>query len=102
MNRADRRELAVLGLMALAWCLVFAPFIHRFTHAHGHEHAHSGPLHQGPHGAGTFEHQSVSFTASVEAPVITLQLYALLTPDAVQPSVPELRALRRVEQSQAP
>lgn len=101
MQRSDRREWAVLGLMALAWCLVFAPVLHRLTHSHGHRHAHSGaPTDQ--HGAGTFEHQSVTFTNVATSPVVTLQLFAVFTPRALAPVPPELSALRRVEQSQAP
>lgn len=87
--------------MALAWCLVFAPALHRLTHSHGSKHAHSGaPTDQ--HGVGTFEHQSVTFTANATAPVVTLQLFAVFTPRELAPVPPELSALRRVEQSQAP
>lgn len=88
--------------MALAWCLVFAPFLHRFTHAHGHEHAHNGPVKQSGHGDGTFEHQSVTFTASPAMPSLALQLVALYTAAQQQPEAPERSALRRVEQPGAP
>lgn len=102
MKRVDRRELAVLGLLALAWCLVVAPVLHRLTHAHGHQHTHTTPVKQQGHGDGTFEHQSVTFTAAAAAPTLTLQLVALATQPALTPTPPDLAALRRVEQPGAP
>ncbi len=92
----------MLGLLALAWCLVAAPLLHRLTHAHGHQHTHSGPVKPGGHGDGSFEHQSVTFTAGATMPVVTPVLLALVVRDAVVPQAPALVSPRRVEQSQAP
>lgn len=84
----------MLGLLALAWCLVFAPVLHRLTHAHGHQHTHRAD--------GTFEHQSVVFTQAPTPPLVAPVLLALVAGEAVAPEVPELISPRRVEQAQAP
>ncbi len=103
--RGDRREWAVLGLVALAWCLLIAPVVHRETHAHGSKHSHGAPgqlPNDGSHGSGSFEHQLVAFVAPAVAPSLSGTLLVLGQPSLVAPAAPSLRALRRVEQSQAP
>lgn len=86
----------MLGLMALAWCLVVAPMLHRLTHAHGHQHTHSGPV------QGSFEHQSVMFTQAPTMSFVAPVMLALVVREVGVPEVPELISARRVEQSQAP
>lgn len=86
----------MLGLVALAWCLLIAPVLHRQTHAHGTDHSHGAPS------VGNFEHQSVTFTAGAVSPVVVPVLLALVVREVAQPVAPELVSARRVEQSQAP
>lgn len=93
-RRADRREWAVLGLVALAWCLLVAPLLHGLTHAHGHAHTHAT--------AGNFEHQSLSFTPPAAPPVLVAVVTRLPLVRDAAPSSPAVEAPRRVEQSQAP
>jgi hypothetical protein len=103
-HRADRRELAVLGLVALGWALLVAPLLHRQEHAHGHQHHHgpSSPLKQTEdHGAGTFEHQSVAFVSAAPLSFEGVVLLAQVEPSA-RPLAPSVELRRRVEQSQAP
>lgn len=92
----------MLGLLALAWCLVAAPMLHRLTHSHGTQHAHGGPVKPGGHGDGTFEHQSIAFTSAPAQPVVAPVVLALVQREAVAPEAPSLISSRRVEQSQAP
>jgi hypothetical protein len=103
LSRADRREWAVLGLVALAWGLLVAPLVHREAHSHaGGKHSH-GPAKSGEqHGVGSLEHQAVSFVAApvVQAPVLVA--VAVGVPRVAVPEVVALSRLRRVEQSQAP
>ena len=91
---ADRREWAVLGLVALAWCLLVAPALHRLTHSHGHAHTHAT--------SGNFEHQNLSFTAPAEPPVMVALVTRLERVREARPAEPRVELLRRVEQSQAP
>ncbi|MGV3623568.1 MAG: hypothetical protein ACO1OB_22300 [Archangium sp.] len=98
LSRVDRREWAVLGLMALAWCLVAAPLLHQLTHAHGHRHTHNAPVQQ----AGNFEHQSVAFTQAPPMPQLAPVLLAMAVEEVPVPSMPWLISARRVAQSQAP
>ncbi len=86
----------MLGLVALAWCLLIAPVLHRQTHAHGTGHSHGAP------NTGNFEHQSVTFTAAAQAPTVAPVLLAVVVREAALPATPELSSARRVEQSQAP
>jgi hypothetical protein len=94
LRREDRREWAVLGLLALAWCLLVAPVLHRLTHAHGHSHTHAT--------SANFEHQNLSFTAPAEPPVLLAMVMRLELEREVRPEAPYVELLRRVEQSQAP
>lgn len=84
----------MLGLVALAWCLLVAPALHGLTHAHGHAHAHAA--------AANFEHQSLSFTAPAEPPTLVALVTRVELRRETPPRVPSVEALRRVEQSQAP
>ena len=88
--------------MALAWCLMVAPLLHRLTHAHGHQHTHNGPVQQSGHGDGSFEHQSAVFTRAPSMSLVAPVLLAMVVGEAVAPGIPELISTRRVEQSQAP
>lgn len=94
LRRADRREWAVLGLVALAWCLLVAPLLHGLTHAHGHAHTHAT--------SGNFEHQSVSFTAPAEPPTMVALVTRVELRRETPPLIPSVESRRRVEQSQAP
>lgn len=103
LARSDRREWAVLGLVALGWCLLVAPFLHRQTHVEGRKHSHSVPAQpERTHGQGSFEHQLAVFTAPPAAPVVLAQLTALVSVELPARDAPLISALRRVEQSQAP
>jgi hypothetical protein len=93
-RRADRREWAVLGLVALAWCLLVAPALHRLTHTHGHAHTHAT--------SGNFEHQNLSFTAPPAPLVMVAVVTRLEQVRDARPVAPSVEPLRRVEQSQAP
>lgn len=94
LRREDRREWAVLGLLALAWCLLVAPMLHRLTHAHGHSHTHAT--------SANFEHQNLSFTAPSGPPLMVAMVTRLEVAREVRPAAPSVESLRRVEQSQAP
>ena len=94
LRREDRREWAVLGLLALAWCLLVVPLLHRLTHAHGHSHTHAS--------SANFEHQNLSFTAPAEPPPMVAMVLRLEVVLEVRPVAPSVELLRRVEQSQAP
>lgn len=102
---ADRRELAVLGLVVLGWGLLVSPLLHRETHAHGATHSHGAPSKQAPverHGAGSLEHGSFALAAAPALPpVVVVQLALAVTP-VVAPEAPWRAPARRVEQSQAP
>ena len=80
-SRADRREWAVLGLVALGWCLLVAPALHRETHAEGRKHSHGVPSQQQQqqrnHGEGSFEHQLAVFVAPASAPIVFGEFTAL-------------------------
>jgi len=95
LARSDRREWAVLGLVALAWCLLIAPVLHRETHAHGTQHAHQ-------HDGGNFEHQSIAFLAPVDGAEVPGVWLALAPVGEVAPRPVVLISQRRVEQAQAP
>ncbi len=95
LARRDRREWAVLGLVALGWCLLIAPVLHRETHAHGTPHSHQ-------QGSGNFEHQSIAFVAPVDVVDVPGVWVAVAEVGDVAPLAVELRGQRRVEQSQAP
>ncbi len=94
LRREDRREWAVLGLLALAWCLLVAPVLHRLTHVHGHSHTHAT--------SANFEHQNLSFTAPAEPPPMVAMVARLELVREVRPAAPSVELLRRVEQAQAP
>ncbi len=103
LARSDRREWAVLGLVALGWCLLVAPVLHRQTHLEGTKHSHGAPAQsERSHGEGSFEHQLAVFVAPGEAPVVVARLMAIEARDFVLPEAPWVSSLRRVEMSQAP
>lgn len=102
LSRRDRREWAVLGLVALAWGLLVAPLIHRETHTHGHSHSHGPAQPSGQHGAGSLEHQALSFVERAPAPAPLFIATVVRLPAAPVPAWVVPPALRRVEQSQAP
>lgn len=107
MKRADRRELAVLGLVVLGWGLLVSPLLHRDAHAHGvaHTHGPSGkhvPVSNEQHGADSLEHQAVAFTSAPALPDGVVALLAVKWTHDVEPGAPWVAAPRRVEQSQAP
>lgn len=94
LARSDRREWAVLGLVALGWCLLVAPVLHRETHAHGTPHTHQQHA--------NFEHQSIAFVAPVDQVEVPGVWLALAAPVEAAPRAVTVRSQRRVEQSQAP
>ncbi len=103
LARSDRREWAVLGLVALGWCLLVAPVLHRQTHVEGTKHSHGVPAQpQRSHGEGSFEHQLAVFVALGEAPVLVAGLTAVETDELLLLEAPRLSSIRRVEMSQAP
>lgn len=107
VKRADRKELAVLGLVVLGWGLLVGPLLHRETHSHGVAHSHGTPAKkQTPasdqHGVGSVEHQAVAFTSAPAAPALALVLLPLQSSQQLAPFAPSVSAQRRVEQSQAP
>ena len=99
----------MLGLVALTWCLLVAPVLHRETHSHGTKHAHQGPGDsresrdsRESHGSGSFEHFAVSFVAPGEVVVGARVVVAMGEQPGVGQVAPSVRGLRRVEMSQAP
>ena len=103
LARTDRREWAVLGLVALGWCLLVAPVLHRQTHVEGTKHSHGAPApSERSHGEGSFEHQLAVFVAPGEAPLVLARMTAVEARKPITPDVPLVSALRRVEMSQAP
>jgi hypothetical protein len=101
-SRADRREWAVLGLLALAWALLAAPLLHRAAHAHGHAHHHGDEVPPAQHGHGSLEHQQALF---LPAPKLASPVFvAVRRPLAslAVPARPELTHRRAVAQAQAP
>ncbi len=99
----------MLGLVALTWCLLVAPVLHRETHSHGTKHSHQGPGDSRPsqdsresHGSGSFEHFAVSFVAPGEVMARAHVVVAMRELAAVVRVAPSVRGLRRVEMSQAP
>lgn len=103
LSQRDRREWAVLGLVALGWCLLVAPLLHRQTHVEGTQHTHGAPAQsERTHGDGSFEHQLAVFLAPPAAPALFGDLTALAALDLAVPATPWRVAPRRVEQSQAP
>lgn len=101
LQRADRREWAVLGLVALAWGLLLGPLLHREVHAHGDHHSH-GPSPRLPHGAGSVEHQAIDLTAAPALPQVTFVAYAVRRAPGLAPRPVDLTAKRPVAQPQAP
>lgn len=104
-SRADRREWAVLGLVALGWCLLVAPVLHRETHAEGTKHSHGAPApsqQQGNHGEGSFEHQLAVFVAPPAAPSVFGEFTALAMLQVEVPDSPFAAPQRLVAQAQAP
>lgn len=100
--RADRREWAVLGLVALAWGLLVAPLVHREVHSHaGGKHSH-GPVKSGQHGVGSVEHQAVSFVAAAVMAVPVWVAVSLGDQWVAGPVAVALARLRLVAQAQAP
>ncbi len=84
----------MLTLLALGWCLLLAPALHRLTHTHGVQHTHEA--------GGSFEHHDLAFAAPSNAlePVLLAQRFTrlpLLTP---APAI--LKARHSLEQPQAP
>jgi hypothetical protein len=103
LARSDRREWAVLGLVALGWCLLVAPLLHRQTHVEGTKHTHGAPAQsERNHGEGSFEHQLAVFVAPPAAPVVFGDFTALASLELRAPRAPWIVELRRVEQAQAP
>lgn len=101
LSKNDRREWAVLGLIALGWALLVAPLVHRETHAHGTAHSH-GPNSPLKHGDGSLEHQALAF---FDAPSLVEPTPVFLALNLTQHHAPDsvdAPQLRRVEQSQAP
>ncbi len=84
----------MLGLLALGWCLLVAPLLHRFVHAHGVDHTHQA--------GGSFEHQDLHFTAPPQLPALAALVYPVVQPGLTRPTAPTLRAARPVAQPQAP
>src|SRR4051812_27750652 len=101
-SRADRRELAVLGLVALSWCLLVAPVLHRETHAAGRKHSHGLPSQQRSHGEGSFEHQLAVFVAPPASPVVLGSFGALALLVLDPPLAPLGERRRSVAQARAP
>jgi hypothetical protein len=102
-SRADRREWAVLGLVALGWCLLVAPVLHRETHVEGRKHSHGAPAQQEKnHGEGSFEHQLAVFVAPAAAPSVFGDFTALALLQVEAPDSPFAAPQRLVAQSQAP
>jgi hypothetical protein len=103
-SRADRREWAVLGLVALGWCLLVAPALHRETHAEGRKHSHGVPSQQQQrnHGEGSFEHQLAVFVAPASAPSVFGEFTALALLQVDAPESPFAAPQRSVAQGQAP
>lgn len=100
--RADRREWAVLGLLALAWALLAAPLLHRVAHAHGHAHHHGEELPPSQHGQGSLEHQQATFLATPAAAPPVFVAVRLPRAAVAAPARPALMPRRAVAQAQAP
>lgn len=103
-SRSDRREGTILALLALSWAFVLAPILHTVVHATGKAHSHAPATtdRSRSHGDGSFEHSSVVGLEAPSSPASGLSLLASWVPERREPHAPELEAVRRVEQSQAP
>jgi hypothetical protein len=103
VTRRDRRDLALLGLLVLAFGLVVAPLLHRFEHGDGHTHHHgSSPPDDSRHGEGSLEHQLASFTSPSLAVEPVFFAVALEQPHAHQQQAPSTSARWTAEQPQGP
>lgn len=104
VTRRDRRDLALLGLLLLAFGLVVAPLLHRFEHGDGHAHHHHGSStpDDSRHGEGSLEHQLASFTAPALAVEPVFFAVALAAPRAAHQRSPDTTARWTAEQPQGP
>lgn len=101
--RRDRRDLALLGLLVLAFGLVVAPLLHRFEHGDGHAHRHgSSAPDDSRHGEGSLEHQLASFTAPSLAVEPIFFAVAIAVPGAARQRSPDHNARWTAEQPQGP
>ncbi len=96
--RSDRRELAVLGLVVLAWGLLVAPLTHAWTHARdGHGHSHGVPASASQHGAGSLEHLLVVACAAPATPELTRVGTVLVLAEVARPASPVVESWNSVE-----
>jgi hypothetical protein len=100
----DRRDLALLGLLVLAFGLVVAPLLHRFEHRGGHAHHRHGSSmpDDSRHGEGSLEHQLASFTTPSVAVEPVFFAVALNQPQPHQQRAPSTSARWTAEQPQGP
>lgn len=110
-SRRDRRELAALGLVVLAWGLLVAPLAHATSHAQKHQHVHgasrsvrnqSSDQPSDQHGAGTVEHLLALATQAPPVPELQRVLTIRELAPFAQPASPSIEPWNQVEESQGP
>jgi hypothetical protein len=104
MTRSERRDLAFLALLLLAFGFVLAPLLHRVKHGgHGHSHHHLPSTPKGSrHGEGTLEHQLVAFTEPTFAIEPAFFAVVAAAPRSARRRFPQTQARWTTELPQGP